>query len=190
MHSLQVFASSPAPTAGRLGLDLPANTEAGHVQTPEGRKATQRMEAELGAEDFAAEVGEEARDAELMAQIDSLDRVLTPAVRERVEQDPVANIGEALSSLASAPSNVEASVAMHEDLMEVLQDVRRKERDAKMVAMLDGVEARLKDSLVRVSTPKVRRKVEHQHNKVWGEKFNMYLFVSLCFVQSSRRGRR
>ena len=165
LHTLHVSAPSPGPTPGKLGLDV-EGVALGHVQTPEARKAAQRMEAELAeAEDFAAEVGEEANDAELLAQIDSLDRVLTPGVRERVEQDPVANIGEALSSLASAPSNVEASVAMHEDLMEVLQDVRRKERDAKMVAMLDGVEARLKDSLVRVSTPKVRRKVEHRDNK-------------------------
>lgn len=42
--------------------------------------------------------------------------------------------------------------------------MRREERDAKMVAMLDSVEQRLKMSLVKAQTPKLKRKVEHTNN--------------------------
>ncbi len=165
LQSIDAEAAASPMTASSLGLNV-SQVELGHVATPEARKSERRIEAELmDAEEFAAETGEEASDAELMTQINSLDSVLSPAVVKQVGQDPVAHIGDVLSALASAPSNTEASVAMHEDLMEVLQDVRRKERDARMVAMLDGVESKLRDSLVRVSTPKVRRKVEHKHNK-------------------------
>lgn len=129
-----------------------SQVELGHVSP--GVSQTQRMEAELfDGEELRAEVGEDLSDAALNAQINSLDSVLL----DRVQADPVSHIAEALSSVAST-SNVDASIALHEDMIEVLNDVRREERDARMVAMLDGVEAKLKESLVKVSTPKVKRK--------------------------------
>ena len=175
LRNLDAFASATDSSSSLLkpGSFNLSSIELGRVETPEAKKMEARLEAQLvadDAEEWNVEVGEEIHhnnnndDAELMAQIDSLDTVISPAMRAQVEADPVAHIGDVLSQVASNPSNTEASVAMHEDLIEVLAEVRREERDAKMVAMLDGVEAKLKDSLVRVSTPKMRRKVEHAKN--------------------------
>ena len=146
-----------------------SSVELGHVSP--NVKETQRMEAELfDGEEYRAEVGEDLSDAALNAQINSLDSALLT----QVQQDPVSHIAEALTTVASSSKNQDAAIAMHEDLMEVLQEVRREERDAKMVAMLDDVESRLKESLVKVSTPKVRW-------FVWGKKSNFFFFFFLIY---------
>jgi hypothetical protein len=116
--------------------------------------------SEVGEEVYAAELGEEiSADAELNKEIAALDTVISADVKSNVEKDPVQHIEEALTQVVNAPSNPDAQIAMHEDMIEVLQDVRREERDAKMLAMLDSVELRLKDSLVKAQTPVMKRKV-------------------------------
>lgn len=159
----------------------------GHVETPEFKKQQKKLEEDINFDDvpvFEAELGEEVThqehvdeyvmpelgeeyhnpDAELLNQIESLDKVLPEDVQKKLVDDPLSGLGDALTSIASAGDNPDAQVAMHEDLLEVLGEVRREERDARMVAMLDTVEQRLKSSLVKAQTPKLKRKVEHANN--------------------------
>lgn len=69
-------------------------------------------------------MGEEVvADAALNAQIEAQ---LGASLMAKLEKDPVAHLGDALSSVASSSTNPEAAVAMHEDLIEVLNDVRRE----------------------------------------------------------------
>lgn len=113
------------------------------------------------------ELGEEAthpEDAALLAELNSLQ--LPPTIKVNLEaENPMESIGDALTTIASSGDNPDANIAMHEDLIEALADVRREQRDAKLLTMLDVVEEKIRSSLVNASTPKLKRKVEHKENK-------------------------
>ena len=111
----------------------------------------EEIQTELG-EEFADEIQTETfeKDLELERQIESLG--------ESLAKDAVNHISSALSKAAQKPTNQEASLIIHEDMIETIREIRREESDSKMIEMLTKVENQINESRIIVSTPKVRRK--------------------------------
>lgn len=146
--------SAPRPAADTTvgTIDAIKDRSMASLETPAAVKVERNFQRDLDM----------LSDEAMVNAIDSLDTAVAQDTKKAIQADPLQmdNVSAALTQIASSVEtrNPGASVALHEDIIEVIGEVRKEEQDAKLLSMLDGLELKVKESLAKAQTPKVVRK--------------------------------